>query len=70
MRLNDEAVAVIVANYVQGLITIDDFYQLNEKSVEGLFRVLRSHGETSGGVSKPGVVVSAISEANQQGMIY
>ena len=36
MNLTDEAVGVVVANDGQGLITIDDFAQLNEKSVEGL----------------------------------
>ena len=41
MKLIDEAVAVVVANDEQGLIKIDDFSQLNEKSVEGLCRVLR-----------------------------
>ena len=40
MRLIDEAVGVVVAKYGQGLITIDDFTQLNEKYVEGLFQVL------------------------------
>ena len=40
MNLTDEAVGVVVANDGQGIIKIDDFAQLNEKSVEGLFRVL------------------------------
>ena len=40
MKLTDESVGVVVANNGQGIITIDDFAQLNEKSVEGLFRVL------------------------------
>ena len=36
MRLPDEAVAVVAANDGQGLITIDDFAQLNDKSVESI----------------------------------
>ena len=51
MNMADEAVGVVVANNGQGLIKIDDFAQLNEKSVEGLFRVLRRHlGLLGGGV--------------------
>ena len=53
-----------------GLITIDDFAQFNEKSVEGLFQVLRSPGRTTGVVSNPKVAVSAMVEANVHGMIY
>ena len=70
MNLIDKAVGVVVSNNGQGLITIDDFAQLNEKSVEGLCWVLRSPGGTTGGVSNPGVVVSAMAETDLQGMIY
>ena len=70
MNLTNEAVAVVVSNDGQGIIAIDDFSQLNEKSVEHLCRVLRRPGGNAGGVSNPGVAVSAISEANLQGMIY
>ena len=38
--------------------------------MEGLCRVLRSPGGTTGGVSNPGVTVSAIAKENLQGMIY
>ena len=38
MKLTDEAVGVVVANNSQGIITIDNFAQLNEKSTEGLLR--------------------------------
>ena len=44
LKLKDEAVGVVVANNGQGLITIDDFAQLYEKSVEGLCRVIRITG--------------------------
>ena len=70
MRLPDEAVAVVAANDGQGLITIDDFAQLNDKSVESICWVLRRPGGTSGGVYNPGVAVSDMAEANLQGMIY
>ena len=40
INLIDEAVGIIVTNDGQGIITIDYFAQLNEKSVEGLSRVL------------------------------
>ena len=70
MKLTYEAVGVIFANDGQGLITIDDFTQLNKKSVEGICRVLRRPGGTTGGVSNPEVSVSAMDEANLQGMIY
>ena len=33
MKLTDEDVGVVVANDGQGIIMIDDFYQLNEKYV-------------------------------------
>ena len=49
MTLTDESIGVFVANCFQGLITIDDFDQLNEKSVEGLYRVLRRPVGTTGG---------------------
>ena len=58
MKLTDKSFAVVVSNNGQGLITVDDFSQLNDKSVEGLFRVLRSPGGTAGGVSNPGFAVS------------
>ena len=57
MNLIEGAVAVFIANNGQGLITIDDFSQLNEKSVEGLCRVLRRPGGNFGGVYNPGVAV-------------
>ena len=51
MNMADEAVGIVVANNGRGLIKIDDFAQLNEKSVEGLFWVLRRHlGILGGGV--------------------
>ena len=40
MNLKDEVFGVFVANNGQGLIDIDDFTQLNDKSVESLCRVL------------------------------
>ena len=40
MKLTDEAVGVVVTNNGKEIITIDDFAQLNEKSVESLCRVL------------------------------
>ena len=43
---------------------------MNEKSVEGLCRVLRRPGGTIGGLSNTGVAVSEMAEANLQGMIY
>ena len=58
MNLTDEAVCVVVVNYGQGIIAIDYFSQLNEKSMEGLCRVLRRYGETTGGVSNPEVAMS------------
>ena len=70
MKLTEEAVAVIVANNSQGLITIDYFAHLNDKSVEGLCWVLRRPGGTTRGVFNPGVAVSEMDEANLQGMIY
>ena len=36
MKLKDEAVGVVITKNSQGIIPIDDFDQLNEKSVEGL----------------------------------
>ena len=70
MNLIDEAVGVFVDNNGQGIIMIDDFAQLNEKYVEGLFRVLRSPGGTTGGVPNTGVAVSEMAEANLQRIIY
>ena len=34
MKLTDEAVGVVDAKYGQGVITIGDFAQLNEKSMD------------------------------------
>ena len=65
MKLTDEAVGAIVANDGQGLIKI-----LNEKSVEGLCKVLQKSGGTAEEVSNSGVVVSSMAEANLQGTIY
>ena len=70
MKLTDEEVGVVVANDGQGLITIDDFAQLNEKSVEGIYLVVQKPGGTTGEVSNSGVSVSEISKDNLQGMIY
>ena len=64
MKLTYEAVGVFITNDGQGLITIDDLVQLNEKYVEGLCRVLLRHGGTTGVVSNPWVAVSEIAEAN------
>ena len=61
MKLTDEAVGVVDAKYGQGVITIGDFAQLNEKSVEGLCRVLLRPGGTTrggGGVQSWGFSVS------------
>ena len=61
MKLTDEAVGVVVANNGQGIITIDNFAQLNKKYVKGLFPVLqRSRGTTGGrgGVQSWGCSVS------------
>ena len=41
MKLTDEAVGFVVDNDGLGLVTIDEFAQLNEKSVEGLLQVIR-----------------------------
>ena len=57
MKLEDETVDVVVANDGQGLVTIDEFAQLNEKYVEGLFQVILRPRGTTRGVSKPGVAV-------------
>ena len=70
MKLIDKSVGVVVANYGQGLITIDDFAHSNEKSVEGICGFLRRPGRTEGGLSNPEVSVSEMSEVNLQGMIY
>ena len=48
-NVTDEAVGVLVAKNVQGIITIDYFAQLNYKSVEGLLLVLRRPGGTTEG---------------------
>ena len=70
IKLTYEAVSAVVANDGHRIIGIDDVSQLNVKSVEGLCWFLLSPGGNTGGVSNPGVVVSAMSEANLQGMIY
>ena len=70
MKLTDKAVAVAASNDGQGMIKIDDYSQLNEKSVEGLCLVPRRTGGTTGVVYNTGFAVSAMSEANLQGMIY
>ena len=49
MKLTEEAVGVVVDKNGQGIVTNDDFTQLNEKSVEGIFRVLRRPGGTTEG---------------------
>ena len=36
MKLIDQAVAVVVTNNGQGILTIDDFAHLNDKSLEGI----------------------------------
>ena len=70
MRLTDEAARVVIANYGQGIISIDDFPQFNEKFVECLCRVLFRTVVTTGGKDKPGVAVSEMNESNIQGMVY
>ena len=70
MNLTDEAGCLIISNDGQGLITIDDFSQLNEKFLDGLCQVLQRPGGNIEGVSNPGVSVSAIAKENLQGIIY
>ena len=70
LKTTEKYVAVVVAKDGQGLITIDDFSQLNDKSVESLCQLLRSPGRNTGGVSNHGVVVSVMAEAKLKGMIY
>ena len=70
IKLIDEDGGVVVPKYDQGLIMIDYFAQLNEKSVEGICRVLWRPGGTTGGVSNTGFAVSSMAEANLQGIIY
>ena len=70
MKLANESVGVVIANDGQGIVTIDDFAQLDKESVEGLYRVLQRPGGTAGGVSNTGVAVLAMAEANLQGIIY
>ena len=60
MKLTDESVGVVVANNGQGIITIDDFAQLNEKSVKGLFWVLLRPRGTTWVEANPGVAVQAM----------
>ena len=69
-NMTDEAVSVVVANDGQGIIMIDNFAQLNENCLDGLYRILPRHVGTTGRVSNPGVVISEMAEANLQGMIY
>ena len=52
------------------LITIDDFAQLNKKSVKGLYQVILRPGGNTGDVSNPGITVSEIAEEKPQGNIY
>ena len=40
MKITEEFIGVVVANDGQGIISVDDFAQLNEKSVEGICWVL------------------------------
>ena len=70
IKLIEKSVAVVFANDSQWLIIVDGFTQLNDKSVEVICRVLRNPGGTAGGVSNPGVAVSAMAEANLQRVIY
>ena len=70
MKLRDESFGVFVANDGQGLILVDDFFRLNEKYVQVIFRVLRRPGGTTGGVYNTGVAVSSMNEDNLKGMIY
>ena len=70
MKLTNKDVGVVIAKDGQGLITIDDFTQLNEKYVEGLWKVLRRPGGTTGWVTDPGVAVSTMAEADLKRMIY
>ena len=58
MNLTYESIGVVVVNYGQGIITIDDFDHLNEKYVDVLFRVLqRPRGNTGGHVQSQGCSV-------------
>ena len=51
MKLTDEYIGAVVVNYGQGIMTIDDYYELNEKYVEVICRVLqRPWGDAVGGV--------------------
>ena len=70
MKLIYEDAGVVVDNDGQRIITIDYFFQLNYKYVEGLCRVLQRPGGNTGWVSNTGVALSAMTEANLQGMIY
>ena len=70
VKLTDKYVGVVVANDGQGLITIGDFSQLNNKSVKGLCQVLQRTGGNTGVVYNPWFEVSEMAEANLQGMIY
>ena len=64
MKITDEFIGVVVANDGQGIISVDDFAQLNEKSVEGICWVLLRPGGNTCGVSNPGVAVSEMAEGN------
>lgn len=70
MGLTNEAAAVVVDAGGQGLISIDDFAQLNEKSVKGLCRSLRRPGGQTNGVVNHGVSVGQMAETNFEGMVY
>ena len=70
MKLIDEAGSIIIANYGQGLISVDDFAHLKDKYVEGLSQVLRRTGGTTGGSANLGDAVSAMDEANLQVIVY
>ena len=70
MKLTDEDVGVVVANGGQGLITIDDFAQLDEKFVEDICGVLQRPGGTTGELFNHRVAVSEMAEVNQQGKFY
>ena len=58
--MKDEAVGVVVDNNGQGLITIDDFAQLNEKYVEGLFLFYKDLERLQGGVQSWGCSIRNI----------
>ena len=69
MGLTAEAAAVVVDAGGQGLVSIDDFAQLNEKSVQGLCQRLRRPGGQTNGVVNHGVSVGQMAETNLEGMV-